>query len=183
MFSNVQEQFACRSMDPVTKALFFSICIVSFGIGFLFGERNSAFLDEVASCKYAPFERSEESALTADKLMVMSAHQFSCNTELAYEELTKLHQTSARLKEHVKRGEANRDRTQTIIRKSLGAQKSEQSYRSCLEKMMPELLVVWDDDLKSGKLRKGNKWDDTKEETIGGITFKTLEETADAIES
>jgi hypothetical protein len=49
--------------------------------------------------------------------------------------------------------------------------------------MMPELLVVWDDDLKSGKLRKGNKWDDTKEETIGGITFKTLEETADAIES
>ena len=107
---------------------------------------------------------------------------FSCNDRAAYDELTQLYVRRTELEKHRAKGEANRDRIATINRKTIQAESSEQAFRTCLKKMVPELLIMWDDDLREGKLRfkdilANSRYDEN------GINLKILEETADELDS
>lgn len=112
------------------------------------------------------------------KLESFSEHQYACNTRGAYEELTNLHKRSKDLDEHKKRGEANRSRQATIVRKADAARAAEHAFRECVSTMMPELLNFWDESLKKGDLNF-HTW---SEEKNNGITLALLEDTADTID-
>ena len=116
------------------------------------------------------------------ELVSLSEHQNSCNALKAFEELTHLHKKAKALEEHHRRGEANSVRRATIARKANAAMAAEKAFRACAGTMMPELLRLWDRKLKSGELNF-REWDDAKEKSISGITFATLEETADVLDS
>lgn len=118
----------------------------------------------------------------SNEFLDFSKSQFACNSQAAYEELTRLHFKRIQLETHNKRGDANRDRTSTILRKYQSASSAESSFRSCMNSMIPELLDKWDEDLKGGKVSL-RKWSQSDEVKINGITLQTLEETANAIDS
>ncbi|CAL6334870.1 unnamed protein product [Bathycoccus prasinos] len=109
----------------------------------------------------------------------IGTESYSCNAARGYEELSRLHQRSIALTRRRDKGEANRDRTATIARKQSNAMAAENAFRGCLNGLMPELLTKWDEDLKSGRLKR-NSWDDRSEKDIGGITYAVLEDTADS---
>ena len=115
------------------------------------------------------------------RLVKLSEQQFSCNAQRAFEELTQLHLRAKRLAEHNTGGDANRARIGTIARKYGAARSAETAFRSCVSDMMPDLLRVWDSQLEKG-LISARSWKESDEILIDGITFKTLEETADYLE-
>ena len=125
-------------------------------------------------------EREKTEVSTENKFsefLGFSKFKFACNSQTAYEELTRLYLKRQQLEEHNSRGEANRDRKATILRKTQQARSAEGSFKLCVKSMLPELLTKWEDDLKKGLLRRNTQWSDRAEEEIGGITLKTLEET------
>ena len=119
--------------------------------------------------------------LNEDTMNLLSlTEKYSCNTLKAFEELTLLHERAKDLEEHRRRGEANLARKGTVERKATAALAAENSFRKCVGTMMPELLTEWENKVRKGDL-SSRGWNDAKEERIGGITFSTLEETADSL--
>ena len=110
----------------------------------------------------------------------LSKNPFSCNSMQAFEELTRLHVRAQKLREREKKGEANRARIATVHRKVTTAVAAENGFRNCVNDMMPEVLKLWDDKLKLGRIKYG--WDNDKEKAIDGITYQTLEKLADAMD-
>lgn len=117
-----------------------------------------------------------------DKLDSLTSIAFSCNSRAAYDELTSLYSRRVDLQEHRAKGEANRDRIAVISRKTGQAEAAETAFRSCVGKMMPELLRMWDDDLRKKQL-KFRKRKSNKNYDEDGINFSVLEETADMLDS
>jgi hypothetical protein len=105
----------------------------------------------------------------------------SCNTRSAYEELTRLHSRREQLEQREKRGESNRARSATIIRKAQEARAAEGAFQACLRNTIPELLMVWNEDLKTNSVRlkeaSFNKLHDKD-----GVNLDVLQETADMLD-
>ena len=121
-------------------------------------------------------ERSDPS----EEIMLLSRNEYACNTLGAFDELTALHQRSAELDKRKVKGEANRARTATMERKITSAHVAESTFRMCVQKLIPELLDVWDGQMKRNELpiqhtRKGHKEED-------GIDLGDLENMANALE-
>lgn len=142
-------------------------------------------------CKLESFEKSEKNSETSkipeafplkDDFTTLSSKEFSCNSRLAFEQLSKLHARRIELDEHRKRGDANRARIGTINRKAIAADAAESAFRGCLSAMMPELLEFWDDKNRKG-LISPRQWDNDEEKKINGITFEVLEQTASQLDS
>lgn len=125
--------------------------------------------------------RTLEESAGNDSFFKLSENQFSCNAQKAFEKLTLLHFRANNLAEHNKRGDANKARTETVLRKFGQASSAEASFRICLSSIMPELLSKWDNELAHGKINV-KAWSEDNEINIEGITFETLERTADALE-
>jgi hypothetical protein len=117
-----------------------------------------------------------------DEVDASARNAFSCNSHAAYDELTKLYSRRVELEKHRARGEANRDRTAVILRKTGQAEAAEQAFRSCVGKMVPELLKVWDDDMRKNRLRVREKLMNSKYDQ-DGVNLAVLEETADMLDS
>ena len=115
------------------------------------------------------------------ELEELSSKPFSCNTRSAYEELTRLHSRREQLEQREKRGESNRARTATIIRKAQEARAAEGAFQACLRNTIPELLMVWNEDLKTNSVRlkeaSFNKLHDKD-----GVNLDVLQETADMLD-
>jgi len=103
---------------------------------------------------------------------------FACNTQRAFETLTRLHMKRIELDEHRVRGDANLAREGTIARKATAADAAENAFRDCMNVMMPELLNDWDEKSRKKEINIKRRWDEKKEEEIGGISFKDFEQTA-----
>ena len=135
------------------------------------------------------FDRKENSHLTRRlmgleevlSIQSLSENQYSCNAQRAFEELTSLHKRARDLGSRRNRGEANRSRQATISRKAAAAEAAENAFRKCTASMMPELLKLWDDKFRKGKLNF-RSWSEESEAKIDGITFALLEETADTLD-
>lgn len=112
----------------------------------------------------------------------LSKNQFACNSLKAFEELTRLHRRAENLREHEKRGEANRDRYATIRRKATAASSAESAFRKCVSSFMPELLNLWDEKFKLGQI-DFRAWNDAKEKDVDGISLQTLEKTAEYMDN
>ena len=125
---------------------------------------------------------SDSKILSTTEDFSYSTQEYACNARSAYDYLSKLHITRVKLNDHRERGEANRARMGTITRKANAAEASENSFRSCLKIMMPQLLQEWDEKNK-GRVVKLAEWDETKEEKFNGISFHELEELADEMSS
>ncbi len=115
-----------------------------------------------------------------EELFILSEKKFACNAQSAFEELSRLHRKRNKLHEHELRGDANRARSQTIDRKANAAEAAETAFRTCIGVMMPELLEFWDDKKKRNQIH--SKWDDSRENAIDGVTFDTLEQTAEELD-
>lgn len=121
-------------------------------------------------------ERSDPS----EEIMLLSRNEYACNTLGAFDELTALHQRSAELDKRKVKGEANRARTATMERKITSAHVAESTFRMCVQKLIPELLDVWDGQMQRNELpiqhtKKGHKEED-------GIDLGDLENMANALE-
>jgi len=108
-----------------------------------------------------------------------SEEAFSCNSRLAFEELTRLHMRSLQLQSRRRQGEANRARTASIIEKAGQATAAEKSFRKCVSDMMPELLADWDKKLEMNQLKQ--PWNEDK--IPNSITFEELEKTATLLDA
>ena len=117
-----------------------------------------------------------------DKFDSLASNSFSCNNRAAYDELTVLHARRVELEKHHARSEANRDRIAVIQRKAGQAESAERAFRSCVGKMVPELLKMWDEDLGKNQLRIREKLMNRKNEQ-DGVSLAVLEETADMLDS
>lgn len=135
---------------------------------------------DIASATSPDFE--EESVRVYDTLDDLGSKEFSCNPRGAYEELTNLHYYRTKLEKHQKRGEANKARTATILRKVQQAEAAESAFRSCIQKTIPEVLKVWDGDLQKKSLRNAFLLYD-KEQDKNGIDLKVLQDTAVMLDS
>lgn len=124
----------------------------------------------------------EETLDTNVRAIALSKNQFACNSLEAFEELTRLHRKAENLREHEKRGEANRDRLATVRRKAIVASSTESAFRKCLSSMMPDLLNLWDEKFKLGQI-DFRAWNDAKERAMDGISLQTLEETAKSMDN
>lgn len=111
-------------------------------------------------------------------IMLLGSKEYSCNTIGAFEELTQLHHRRVELDERRAKGEANRARTTSIERKAGSAHVAESTFRMCVQKLIPELLSVWDERVRNKELvyhhRKGKDTDE--------IDLDVLKQTADAFE-
>lgn len=117
-----------------------------------------------------------------DRLDSLASSAFSCNTRVAYDELTILHARRVELEKHRARGEANRDRVAVISRKAGQAESAETAFRSCVGKMVPELLQLWEDDLRKNQLRVREKLTNNNYDKVG-INLAVLEKTADMFDT
>ena len=117
-----------------------------------------------------------------DKFDSLGSNSFSCNNRAAYDELTVLHARRVELEKHRAKGEANLDRIAVIHRKAGQAESAERAFRSCVGKMVPELLKMWDEDLGKNQLRIREKLMNRKYEQ-DGVSLAVLEETADMLDS
>ena len=117
-----------------------------------------------------------------DKFDSLASNAFSCNNRAAYDELTTLYARRIELEKHRARGEANRDRIAVISRKTGQAESAERAFRSCVAKMVPELLKMWDEDLTKNQLRIREKLINNKYDK-DGVSLADLEETADMLDS
>ncbi|CAL6334680.1 unnamed protein product [Bathycoccus prasinos] len=86
-----------------------------------------------------------------------------------------------KLREHEKRGEANRARLANVHRKAAAATSAESAFRKCVSSLMPELISLWDEKFELGQI-DFRAWNDSKEKKVDGITLQTLEETAKSID-
>ena len=115
------------------------------------------------------------------ELEELSSKPFSCNPRGAYEELTRLHSKREQLEKRQKGGESNRARTATIIRKAQEAQAAEGAFRSCVRSTLPELLMIWDEDLRTNSVKlkdaSFNRFLDKD-----GVNLDVLQETADMLD-
>ena len=137
---------------------------------------NSSLEDDVS----APIASSKLEIADISKIASYGSERYSCNTEFASDELTRLHRNSEKLQTHASKGDANRARTATIARKAAQAASAEAAFRICVKGMVPELLNEWDNRLKN----HGSTsiiWDERSEIKVGGITLDVLESTADEI--
>lgn len=107
--------------------------------------------------------------------------KFSCNPYSAFERLGRLHKNRVRLDKRREKGEANKARTATMVRKAGTADAEESSFRNCLKLVLPEVLEAWDQKAANSQLSTG--WDEDSEKEISGITFTQLEKAADELES
>jgi len=180
-----------RNSEPfeVTRLFFFASLIAAFLTGHILSSR----------CKIPKHMSSEgrnscrdpvlkdpmflQSQVDSDNLKVASlaSKEFSCNSQFAFEELTRLHKRHQQLEAHLKKGEANRDRSAVILRKTGQARAAENAFRECMNSMMPELLSEWDALLESNKINF-YAWDDKNEAEHNGITLEVLNEVADTFE-
>ena len=127
---------------------------------------------------------SKEWAVGNDQsLESLSARQYSCNSLAAFEKLTHLHHQTIYLEDRQKRGESNRARTATIIRKAGQARAAESAYRDCVSSMMPELLDLWDEKAKHGQVNTGGWSEKNEKEVTNGITMKELNSMADMLDA
>lgn len=126
------------------------------------------------------FMRSLKDAPPDSSIYAFSSHEFACDTGRAYSELTKLHKRRVEIQARKEHGEANRARTATIYRKLVEASAAEDSFRVCLKDMIPELLACWDHDNADNKINY-KSWDESKENSIKGITMDVLLKTAEEI--
>jgi len=117
-----------------------------------------------------------------DKVDSLASNAFTCNNRAAYNELTTLYSRRVELERHRARGEANRDRIAVISRKAGEASSAEHAFRSCIAKMAPEVLQLWDDDLKKNRLKIRENLVN-KNYDRDGINLAVLEETADKLDS
>ena len=129
---------------------------------------------------YSESSKDFRSGNSIQNLEEISSKPFSCDARGAFDELTSLYKHRIDLQARHKRGEANRARTATITRKTQQAEAAEGAFRICVQKMVPELLGIWDDMLKKNQLdlRNSNKFYDKD-----GITMEVLKKTADMLES
>lgn len=125
-------------------------------------------------------EKIPDQTSLSNEFSFFSNRPFSCNAQLAFEELSQLHERRLKLAAHAARGDANRARTATIERKAGTAMSAENSFRSCVSNMMPELLNFWEEKNKEGLLK--NHWDEKKEIENDGITVEELQQTAAELE-
>ena len=159
-----------------------TLCFLSLSGGFLLGKRSTATFP----CRV---DNVQDNIQTIDQNidikditdLTSSSQSFSCNTRRVLDELTRLHKISDMLESRRKRGEANRARSATIVRKEGQSKAAESSFRRCVGDMMPELLERWESDLNSNKLNL-RKWDESAEQQVDGITFDVLRETAEELE-
>ena len=159
-----------------------TLCFLSLGGGFLLGKRSTGtFSCSVENVK-GNIQMIDQNIDIKDITdQTSSSQSFSCNTRRVLDELTRLHKISDMLESRRKRGEANRARTATIVRKAGQAQAAEASFRRCVGDMMPELLESWESDLKSNKLNL-RRWDESAEQQVDGITFDVLRKTAEELD-
>jgi len=172
------------SSDPPGSAVFMQLllCIAcSFLFGMYFGKtteycprticENSPQPDNLVT--YDP----QKMPLVSD-LSNFGTAPFACNTQRAFETLTRLHTKRIKLDEHRLGGDANLAREGTIARKATAADAAENAFRDCMNVMMPELLNDWDEKSRKKEINIKRRWDEKKEEEIGGISFKDFEQTA-----
>jgi len=166
--------------------IYFSALFVGAFAGYFLSQHGSTSISDSHTELCVPqmgFQHVSRSAEDTNlQIQSLSSRQFSCNSQAAYEKLTKLHQAAKSLESRHKKGEANRARTATIGRKFESARAAETAFRSCVGTMMPEVLSSWDNKLKLGKL-DFQGWDDEKEKENDGITFEVLEKTADSLDA
>ena len=172
----------------------YMLCLSFVALGFIGGSltndsrqcneqlHSSRFVDQQGEEILNISSRRKLGVEMFDKLDSLTSIAFSCNTRAAYDELTSLYARRVNLQEHRAKGEANRDRIAVISRKAGQAESSETAFRSCIGKMMPELLWLWDDDLRKNQLRIREKLSN-KNYDRDGINFAVLEETADMLDS
>ena len=122
-----------------------------------------------------------ESLEVSVRALDFSKTQVVYNSLRAFDELTRLHRNAEKLREHEKRGEANRARLANVHRKAAAATSAESAFRKCVSSLMPELISLWDEKFELGQIdfRARN---DSKEKKVDGITLQTLEETAKSID-
>tara|TARA_B100000519_G_C14254508_1_gene444312 strand:+ start:2580 stop:3089 length:510 start_codon:yes stop_codon:yes gene_type:complete len=111
-------------------------------------------------------------------ITLLGSKEYACNTLSAFEKLTSLHGRTLALETRQRTGEANRVRTATIKRKVGEARAAESSFRQCVQKMVPELLISWDEKASRNELRFNEKHEDAN-----GISLEVLQQTADALEN
>lgn len=116
-----------------------------------------------------------------DTILSLEERPFSCNAQMAFEQITRLHKRVSDLALRRERGEANRVRIANLERKYTQAKSAEGAYRACMQSMMPELLEKWDRILKENKV-PDSMWTDRSEAKIQGIDLNTLMNTAAALE-
>lgn len=117
-----------------------------------------------------------------DRIDSLSKDPFSCNTRGAYDELTRFYTHRIKLEERMKMGEANRARTATISRKTAQSESAEQAFRTCVKTVMPQVLDLWDKDLRNKNLRIKHILTNYKYDNAG-INLSALEKTADELTS
>ena len=160
-----------------------ALCLSCLAGGFLLGKRGAVPCNSIENVEHnyiikdSPVDKDVGLVEKATDLSSMSSQSFACNTRRAFDELTRLHRRSSELESRQRRGEANRARTATIVRKTGQARAAEASFRSCVKDMMPELLERWESDLKSNKLNF-RKWDEFSEQLVDGVTLEDLQKTA-----
>jgi len=187
-FSSAHLQKNIKLYVSRTSFLFILVLGVALGYSFrrrLLGCEGSASWEVNIETEHKKGQKGYTRHLTGlreDKtnLLSLSEHQYACNPLNAFEELTLLHKKAKNLVDHRRRGEANLARQGTVERKATAAIAAENVFRKCVGVMMPELLTEWEDKLKRGDLT-ARGWNDLKEKRIDGITFSTLEETADSL--
>ena len=169
-------------------------CMLCFALGVTLGH-YSVFCPNLPSASSLPifpksnieptYSTTSDSQSRSSKgfmeLEELSSKPFSCNTRSAYEELTRLHSRREQLEQREKRGESNRARTATIIRKAQEAQAAEGAFRSCVRSTLPELLMIWDEDLRTNSVKlkdaSFNRFLDKD-----GVNLDVLQETADMLD-
>lgn len=164
-----------------------AVCLSLLVGSFLLGKRGAVSCNSIENVEhnYANKDSNVDKDLglvgEATDMSSMSSQSFACNARRAFDELTRLHSVRSDLEARQSRGEANRARTATIVRKTGQAKAAEASFRNCVKDMMPELFVRWESDLKSNKLNF-RKWDEYSEELVGGISFEDLQKTAEDLD-
>jgi len=178
------------SFDPPSSAVVMQLllCIAcSFLFGVYFGKTIADSPRTICENSLLPESldtyESQKMSIDSDFSNYGSA-AFACNTQRAFETLTRLHMKRIKLDEHRVRGDANLAREGTISRKATAADAAENAFRDCMNVMMPELLNDWDEKSRTKQLNIRKQWDEQKEEkNTEGITFKEFELTAAEIEN
>ena len=165
---------------PLRRGVALLSHIVFFPLGVIFGFVYNSDLSSVPGIMFVPVRRHLNS-IDNFSLLELSENQYACNAQRAFEELTALHIRAQKLSQHDTAGDANLSRIRTISRKAGQAQAAEHSFRQCMSSMMPELLLEWD---KQAKNEIKKEWNEKSEQALGedGITFNTLEASADLLE-
>ncbi|CAL6333917.1 unnamed protein product [Bathycoccus prasinos] len=178
-----------RAME-VNAPLNLILCsIFSFVLGAILGQELKLCVNPGYEGKWSTEPRrvvaeslqSDEEDKEQQDLSTLVSAKFSCNPYSAFERLSRLHKNRVRLDKKRKKGEANRARTATIVRKAGVADAEESAFRNCLQLVLPEVLEEWDQKAANSQLSVG--WDEGSEKKISGITFTQLEESADELES